>query len=192
MALNLLYMPTLLRPWGRTATHPPALAGHRPVAARLRALAQACLLACATAPAWAQPPIPGALVLQPSERLQEALPAAALSEAALLLSAERMSGQAGHEVQLEGQAELRRHDLVLRADTLRYEAATGTAHAQGQVRINRLGDVFEGPALTLQLDTRQGHFESPHFSLLRHGGYGEASRVDFEGSGRTEIGRAHV
>ena len=179
---------------------------------RLSALARASLLACcapallaqahaqdaaqaaaatpaaaALAPAAPKPSAAGAgaVALTLSERLQEALPAAALSEAALLLSAERMSGQAGHEVQLEGQAELRRHDLVLRADTLRYEAATGTAHAQGAVRINRLGDVFEGPALTLQLDTRQGHFESPHFSLLRHGGYGEASRVDFEGSGRT-------
>ncbi|MDO9612741.1 MAG: LPS assembly protein LptD [Serpentinimonas sp.] len=185
MALNLFLMPIMLRPWGRTVTHQPALAGQHPVGARLRAWAQACLLACMAAPAWAQPPSPAALALQSSERLQETLPAAALAESALLLSAERMAGQAGQYMQLEGQAELRRHDLVLRADSLRYEAASGTAYASGQVRINRMGDVFEGPALTLQLDTRQGHFESPRFSLLRHGGYGEASRVDFDGPGRT-------
>ena len=175
----------MLRPMGRTVTHPTALAGQHPVGVRLRAWAQACLLACMAAPAWAQPPGPDALVLQLSERLQETLPASALAESALLLSAERMAGQAGQEVRLEGQAELRRHDLVLRADTLRYDPASETAHARGNVRINRMGDIFEGPALSLQLDTRQGFFDSPRFSLLRHGGYGEASRIDFEGPGRT-------
>ena len=153
----------MLRPMGRTVSNQPALDGLHPVGVRLRAWAQACLLACMAAPAWAQPPSPDALALQLSERLQEGLSAPALAESALLLSAERMAGQAGQEVRLEGQAELRRHDLVLRADTLRYDPASDTAHAQGQVRINRMGDIFEGPALSLQLETRQGHFESPRF-----------------------------
>ena len=131
-------MPTMLRPMGRTVSYPTAWSGQHPVGARLRAWAQACLLACMAAPAWAQPAHPDALVLQSSERLQETLPASALAESALLLSAERMTGQAGQAVQLEGQAELRRHDLVLRADTLRYDPESDTAHAQGQVRINRM------------------------------------------------------
>jgi len=175
----------MLRPLGQTVINPTAWAVQHPVGVRLRAWVQACLLACMTAPAWAQPPSPDALALQLSERLQDGLPAPALAASVLLLSAERMAGQVGQEVRLEGQAELRRHDLVLRANSLRYDPESETAHARGQVRINRLGDIFEGPALSLQLDTRQGHFESPRFSLLRHGGYGQASRIDFEGPDRT-------
>jgi len=159
------------------------------LAPRRLPLACACLLAWAAAPALAQGAPAGAPVsaldLQLSERLQETLPAAAQEQAALLVSGQRLTGRQGEELQIEGAAELRRHDLVLRADRLRYQRDTDTVHAQGAVRINYLGDVFEGPALQLQLESRIGFFETPRFSFLRAGGHGQASRIDFEGPERT-------
>jgi len=149
-------------------------------------LACACLLACAAAPALAQhAPTAPALELQISERLLDTLPAAAREQAPLLLEGERLTGRQGEELQIEGAATLRRHDLVLRADQLRYQHGTDTVTAQGNVRINHLGDVFEGPALQLQVESRIGHFETPRFSFLRSGGHGQASRIDFAGPDRT-------
>jgi len=159
------------------------------LAPRRLPLACACLLAWAAAPALAQGAPAGAPVsaldLQLSERLQETLPAAAQEQAALLVSGQRLTGRQGEELQIEGAAELRRHDLVLRAERLRYQRDTDTVQAQGAVRINHLGDVFEGPALQLQLESRIGFFETPRFSFLRSGGHGQASRIDFEGPERT-------
>jgi LPS-assembly protein len=53
--------------------------------------------------------------------------------------------------------------------------------ARGQVRINRMGNTFEGPYLKLNLDTQIGEFQTPTFTLLKNGGQGEASRVEFQG-----------
>ncbi|WP_101047562.1 LPS-assembly protein LptD [Macromonas nakdongensis] len=151
----------------------------------LRALAPAprwTALACLCVSAWPAGATEAAGAdwpLQMSDRLAEKLPGAAGSAAPTFVYGERISGQTGVNTVVEGQAELRRHDTVLRADRLEHLQASDTAIAEGQVRINRLGNVFEGPALRLKLDTFEGTFQQPRFQLLRNGGVGDASRVDF-------------
>ena len=144
----------------------------------LQAMGWALACLCATLWPWG---ITSAqeLVLQPSDRLTERLSPEAQRAAPTFVSGDRITGQTGVNTVVEGQAELRRHDTIIRADRLEHDTASDTAKAQGQVRINRLGNVFEGPSLTLKLDTFEGEFEQPRFEFLKQGGQGDASRIEF-------------
>lgn len=133
------------------------------------------LTAC---PVWAQAE---GLVLRPSLRLEESLPPEAQKGAAAHVSGQRIQGQTGSVTTVEGDAELRRHDLVIRADRLSYDERSGEATAEGNVLINKNGDRFTGPSLRLNADTFVGRFEKPQFEILRSNGRGDAERLDFEG-----------
>ncbi|MBA4261212.1 MAG: LPS-assembly protein LptD [Comamonadaceae bacterium] len=98
-----------------------------------------------------------------------------------------MHGQTDGVVVIEGSAELRRHDTVIKADRLEFDQRSNDALAQGNVLINRSGNRFEGPELRLNVDTHQGHFVQPTFSLLQSDGHGDASRVNFLGQDRADV-----
>ncbi|MEN9383696.1 MAG: hypothetical protein RL323_839 [Pseudomonadota bacterium] len=143
------------------------------------ALFVACVCVCAAVtPARAQTPHKQVLQLRLSDSLTEQLPDNA-QPPPMFLYGDRLQGQTDVATRVEGRAELRRHDLVLKADTLEHLPDGNTASAQGNVRVNRYGNVYSGPRLQLKLDTFEGHFESPQFSLLANGGQGQASRIDF-------------
>ncbi|TSE23544.1 LPS-assembly protein LptD [Tepidimonas sediminis] len=141
---------------------------------RLRPLAWLAAGLLAGAPAAAQE----ALALQPALTLQE-LPAALRRQLPVTLEGARIHGRPDERVEVEGGAVLRRHDLVLRAQRLQHTAADDTVLAEDAVRVNRLGDVYEGTRLQLRLDTFEGRFDDVRFALRRTGGRGEAARVDF-------------
>lgn len=119
------------------------------------------------------------LVLKPSTRLQEEWPQSVRGQLPSFFYGDRSSGRPNLETVLEGDAMMRRGDLVIQADRLEYNQATDMAHAQGAVRINQAGNVFEGPSLELKVDAFEGVFNSPRYQLLRGDAHGEASRVDF-------------
>jgi len=121
------------------------------------------------------------IALRPSLRLQENLPPDAQKGASAFVSGQRIEGQTGGVTTVEGNAEVRRHDMVIRADRLTYNENTGEATAQGHVLINRGGDRYTGPALRLNADTFVGTFEKPQFEILRSGGRGDAERLDLLG-----------
>ncbi|HEX5804969.1 MAG TPA: LPS assembly protein LptD [Macromonas sp.] len=119
------------------------------------------------------------LRLQMSDALLEHLPATAQHDAPSFIYGDRIHGQTDVTTVVEGHAELRRHDMVIRADRLEHQQATDTAFATGNVRINRLGNVYEGPELKLKMDTFEGYFLQPRFSILQRRGLGDAERLDF-------------
>ncbi len=119
------------------------------------------------------------LALQPSLALEESLPPTVRGRTPAVAEGERIHGQVDGTTVVEGQAMLRRHDVLLRAERLSHDARTDTAEADGQVRVVRGGNVYEGARLRLQLDTFEGQFDAVRFRFLRTGGQGEASRVDF-------------
>ncbi|RZJ06964.1 MAG: LPS-assembly protein LptD, partial [Haliea sp.] len=80
---------------------------------------------------------------------------------------------------IEGGAVLRRGDTVIRADRLEYYQPDDLAKARGSVRINRAGDLFEGPLLELKVDSFEGFFNEPTYHFLAADAYGEADRIDF-------------
>ncbi len=154
-------------------------------------------LACAQMAAQAQqeaPAVPSPDTeparLTASPKLQESLSPAQRNEAPTFLMGERISGRPDLETVVEGQAELRKPGTVIKADRLEYDAATDRAKASGNVRINRGGNVFEGPSLELQVETFEGFFIEPRYQFLQGDAHGEASRADFVDANTTVVHNA--
>jgi LPS-assembly protein len=155
--------------------------GLRPVAAASVAL----VLLYMHGPALAQtPPVQASvqgLQLRWSLELQNALPGQANDQTPSFVIGQQITGQTDVSTLVEGQAELRKHDIVIKADQLEHLTTTDRAIATGSVRVIQDGSVFTGPRLELQLDTKEGFFETPQFTFIE-GGTGDARRVEFEGS----------
>ncbi|KQO26715.1 LPS biosynthesis protein [Acidovorax sp. Leaf76] len=138
----------------------------------LSALAQA-----GTAPAgsaWDAPP-----ALRSSPLLQEKIPDAVRPQLPVFVRGDHISGQTDLNAVIEGNAELRRGDTVIRADRLDYDVPEDLAKARGQVRVNRAGNVYEGTALELRVDAFEGFFSDARYRFLATQAHGESKRVDF-------------
>jgi LPS-assembly protein len=129
------------------------------------------------------------LQLQPSLQLGERLQASTEMAGPTFLLGDHVEGQTDVRTRIEGHAELRRHEMVLKAERIEHRAADDTVNASGGVRINRLGNLYEGPELQLRLDSNVGYFLQPRFTLIK-GGQGEASRLDFLGEKRASADNA--
>jgi LPS-assembly protein len=128
--------------------------------------------------------------LKPTPLLQEDIPAAQREQLPTFVEGDRIRGTTEQETVIEGAAELRRGDTIIRADRLQYNQGTDKARAEGNVRINKAGNVMEGPLLELQVDTFQGFFNEPRYRFLRNDAYGEADRIDFIDDRRAVIRNA--
>ncbi|GAB2605588.1 LPS-assembly protein LptD [Ramlibacter solisilvae] len=125
--------------------------------------------------AQAEPP----LVLKPSPQLREDIPATTRNRLPTFLSGREVHGTPDLNAVAEGNAQLRRGDMVIMADRLEYYAPDDLAKAQGNVHINRAGNVFEGERLQLKVESFEGFFDETRYRLLRNDAYGQADRVDF-------------
>ena len=162
-----------------------------------RRLATGLVLQALASAGWAQssavPPVLTALpalVLQPDLQLKPGIDPAIRSQVPTYLSGERTSGRVNLETVLEGQAELRRADMVIRADRLEYYQPDDQAKASGNVYINRAGNIYEGPLLELKLDAMEGFFLQPRYRFLQGGAHGQADRVEFLDENRSVITNA--
>ena len=108
-----------------------------------------------------------ALQLKSSPKLQETLDASLRDQLPSYIKAEQISGQADLNATLNGEAELRRGDTVIRADRVEYDVANDTVNAQGDVHINSSGDIYQGTALKLQVDAFQGNFNDATYSSCK-------------------------
>jgi LPS-assembly protein len=164
----------------------------KPKASRARfALTPVALVACALLPAGAaraqaDPP----LVLKSSPMLREDIPPLARNQLPTFVTGDTVHGTPDLDTVVEGHAQLRRGDTVIHADRLEYYAPDDLAKARGNVRINRAGNVFEGPSLELKVESFEGFFNQPHYRLLRNDAYGEADRVDFIDDKRSVVRNA--
>lgn len=146
----------------------------------LLALGAGCLPAQALAQADAGTVTESAtLRLKQGTQLREVLPEAVRPELPTFVSGDQIESQTDAVTVIEGSAELRRHDTVIKADRLEYDQRSGDARGTGHVLINRQGDRFTGPDVQLNVNTDKGYFTEPEFTLLRNEGQGDASRIDF-------------
>ena len=158
----------------------PFASHQRPEATRLRMTALACLALCVwSSVARAQAGDEDVMKLRRSPLLIEELRPEDRSQTPIFLYGDRLTGEAEGTTSLEGNAMLRQSGTVIKADQLHYDSQTDTARAQGNVRINRAGNVFSGPKLELEVEAFKGYFNEPQFELLKNGAVGEASRADF-------------
>jgi LPS-assembly protein len=133
---------------------------------------------CVHAGVYAQAPEP-APQLKSSPLLQESVPADVRSQLPSFIQGDRLTGRPDLETVIDGNAELRRGDTVIRADRLEYYQPDDLAKARGNVYINRSGNIFEGPELQLRIDAFEGYFLRPRYQFIANQTHGEAERVDF-------------
>jgi LPS-assembly protein len=144
-----------------------------------------CSLCAALQSAWAQSvdaALPG---LRLSHELVEDLSDVAKDQLPTFVSGDNITGEADVSTRIDGQAQLRRHGVIIKADTITQDVATDVVTMEGHVQVNQRGNRFEGPKAQIKLDTTQGYFETPDFeinSLNGQGqGRGQAQRIDFQG-----------
>ena len=144
----------------------------------------------AQGPAAADASAEPSLSLKASPRLEQKPPQSSRSTVPTFLYGERTTGRTDLETILEGDAILRRGDTVIRADRLEYYQPDDLARARGNVRINRAGNVYEGPLLELKVESFEGFFLQPKYRFLLNDGHGEADRADFIDDKRAVIRNA--
>lgn len=134
---------------------------------------------------WAQ--APQSLTLRISPMLAEEISVQARQNMPAFTASRRLEAQPNAAILLEGDVEVRRADMVIRADRIEYDQARDLIRAEGQARINQAGNLYEGTGLELRLDAGQGFFERARYELLSSQGYGEAERIEFLDETRTVI-----
>jgi len=129
-------------------------------------------------------------VLRASPMLQEKISNTERHQAPIFTEGASITARPDMDMVIQGNARLRRSGLSVRADRIEYDQAQDTLKAQGQVRIVREGNRFEGTSLTLQTDTFQGLFANPSYALNKAGGHGQAQEIEFVDANRTLIRQA--
>ena len=122
---------------------------------------------------------PASAALKMSPLLQETIPQSVQQAPVTIIYGDRISGRPDIEAKVEGNAELRRPGTVIHADKLEYQILEDKAKATNNVRVNRLGDIYEGTLLDLKVDSFSGFLDQPKYKFLKTEGHGEGSRVDF-------------
>ncbi|BEU98565.1 LPS-assembly protein LptD [Acidovorax sp. DW039] len=119
------------------------------------------------------------MTLRTSPQLQETIPESVRNQLPVFVRGDRITGQTDLNATIEGNAELRRGDTVIRADRLEYIAPDDLAKARDNVRINRAGNTYEGSALDLKVEAFEGFFTDARYRFLATQAHGEANRIDF-------------
>jgi LPS-assembly protein len=151
-----------------------------------RSSALAFALLCA-ASAWAQQ---GQGLQAPRQERAKTDPSTPIT-----LDADRIEGVSGKDTTAQGNATLRRGDLSIRADSLRYSETDEEVEAKGAVRLERAGDTLSGPAVKYSLKDETGVFEKPEFTLAPRprpnqapiSGRGQAEAAEFLGQDQYRI-----
>lgn len=117
--------------------------------------------------------------LRTTTLLQESISPAAQKAPMTFIYGDTISGRPDVNTKIEGHAEMRRAGTVIRADKLEYDIVEDKAKATDNVRLNRMGDVYEGTLLDLKVDSFTGFLEKPRYQFLKTEGQGEGERVDF-------------
>jgi LPS-assembly protein len=154
----------------------------------LSSLAVLVSLGCVGAGARAQGS--DALKLKSSDLLDEQLPSEKAGTLPVFVTGQRLTGRPDLDTIIEGDVELRKAGTVIRADRITYDQPTDRAQASGNVRINRKGDVFEGPLLDLKIDAFEGFFATPRYHFHKSDGHGEAEKAEFVDENHTIIHNA--
>ena len=145
-------------------------------------------LMATSAAVWAQ--TEGNVALQLSSELAETLPVANTDEIPTFVSGQSVGGEADVSTVITGDAQLRRHGVVIRADKIEHNLQTDNVVLEGNVRVNQGGNRFVGPKAEINIGTTEGYFEAPRFEINSVNGLGQgrgnASRINFKGPELTE------
>jgi LPS-assembly protein len=105
--------------------------------------------------------------VKPLEVKPAAKPAEPKPKGPTTIDAQSIEGVPDLEVTARGRVELKRDDLTIYSDFLRYNQEFGRVEADGGVRLERLGDRFFGSRLRYDTTNDSGVFEDPTFIIRR-------------------------
>ena len=88
-----------------------------------------------------------------------------------------------------GDAEIRRLDQLLRADTIRYDSTTTAYEANGNVRYQDRGILLSADRASGRTEPQQGQLEGVRFQLLDSRGNGRAAVADMTDPEHVELGQ---
>jgi LPS-assembly protein len=112
-------------------------------------------------------------------------------EAPTTIDADVIEGVSDLEVTARGNAEIRRGDVSIFADRLRYNREFGRAEADGGVRMQSGADRFFGPSLQYNTHDDTGVLEQPGFLIEREQtSRGTAERLEFLGKHKYRLTNA--
>ena len=107
---------------------------------------------------------------------------------ATTIDAETIEGVSDLEVTARGRAEIRRDDLSMFGEELRFNREFGRLAGEGGVRLESGADRFFGPRLQYNSADDTGVFEQPGYLLQReYTARGGAERIEFLGKGRYRL-----
>ncbi len=107
----------------------------------------------------------------------------------LFMEADSLTGEGQDVLRLEGNAQVRRTDTVLKGDNIEYRQVEDEVEALGNVRLIRDGNVLTGPRLKLNLGQGTGEVEQARFFFGANGGSGSADRIELLGQNRVRADR---
>ncbi|HTN28586.1 MAG TPA: LPS-assembly protein LptD [Burkholderiales bacterium] len=153
-------------------------------------LATLFLMFASATSSWAQvivPPIkPPVVKPQPAPPK----PAEVKLKGPTTIEAQSIEGVPDLEVTARGQVELKRDDITIYSDLLRYNQEFGRVEADGGVRLQRGGDRFFGSRLRFDTTNDTGVFEEPTFIIQREQqGHGAAERLEMVGKNHIKLTR---
>ncbi len=96
----------------------------------------------------------------------------------ITLMADDVVSHIGNVTQASGKVEVKRLDMDLHADLLTYDQLSDTAHAQGNVRINRGLDWFSADRMDLELTQYAGTLIGTQYELGARKAGGHAERIE--------------
>jgi LPS-assembly protein len=130
------------------------------------------------------------VALQPAEALQPPPRGEAARQLPTIMTARELRGRPDKDVVAEGDVELRRAGMVIKADRLSYDQLTDLASARGNVQVSRDGNLFSGPQMDIKLRSFEGFFQNPTYFFGRVRAGGVAQRLDFLGEQRAVATKA--
>jgi LPS-assembly protein len=121
----------------------------------------------------------------------ESTPKRSDEQAPLFLQSDSLEGNA-EQVDARGSVELRRRGMSIFADYLGYSRERNACVADGNVRLERQGDILEGSRLNYSFSDEKGTMKRPKFQLVkrpdrRQAARGSASEVIFQGKDRDRL-----
>lgn len=167
-------------------SHPPLLLNSK-ITWRWHAVCAPLVWLSLGAPAWSQDE---QLQLKSSYALTPLLSDKTLADVPIFVRGHEVRGLSNSVLQVQGDATVRRHDVVIQADQLTFDQTTKEVNAQGHVLINRDGDRYTGESLLINTANNSGLFLKAEFSLLLNDSRGDAERVTFVDRNNTVIENA--
>ena len=112
------------------------------------------------------------------------------SETPIYIFGKDVKGLTDDVMESLGDAEFRKLGLFIKGDYIRHDLVKDELFAEGQVKLFREGEFFEGPKLQLQLGTNRGYFNEVTYHLTKMGGRGTAERAEFVQPMETKMTKA--